>query len=254
MRSSDPAEAAQRLPDHSAYLSLLLADGRLPVGAHTQSAGVEPGFRHGMTRDQLADYIAVRLRTVTKVEAATAVLARSCYLEHLARSCYLEPHEANTPDSDAADRVELLDALAVIDAAWRARTVSEALREASDLLGRSYLRMARGVWPVDLGDHRFARPVVVGVVAAVAGVGAEQLARVVAFDDVQTSVSAALKLAPFDPIEGVRISVAAGPGVERLVASVCGIRRIEDLPADSAPLIEHWAQSHQREQRRLFRA
>ena len=26
----------------SPYLALLLADGRLPTGAHTQSAGVEP--------------------------------------------------------------------------------------------------------------------------------------------------------------------------------------------------------------------
>lgn len=217
-----------------AYLSLLLADGRLPVGAHTQSAGVEPGFGHGMRRADLPAYIGVRLRTVTLVEAAAAVLARSCYLEH--------------------DSEEGLNALAAIDAAWRARTVSEALREASDLLGRSYLRMAAGVWPVDLGDHRFARPVVVGVVAAVAGVGAEQLARIVAFDDVQTAVSAALKLDPFDPVEGVRIAVGAGADVERLVAAVSGIRHLEDLPAPSAPMVEHWAQAHQREERRLFRA
>lgn len=234
---SEPAEAAQRLPDHSAYLSLLLADGRLPVGAHTQSAGVEPAFRHGMTRDQLSDYIAVRLRTVTKVEAATAVLARSVYLALV-----------------GARGDEVLDALESVDAAWRARTVSNALREASDLLGRSYLRMAEAVWSVDLAQRRFARPVVVGVVAAVAGVSAEQLARVIAFDDVQTVVSAALKLAPFDPVEGVRVAVAAGSDVERLVTEVRALRCVEDLPADSAPLIEHWAQSHHGQRRRLFRA
>lgn len=230
-------------PDPSAYLSLLLADGRLPVGAHTQSAGVEPGFRHGMRRADLPAYIGVRLRTVTKVETATAVLARSVYLSF----------DRSSAGADNG-RMEVLDALASVDAAWRARTVSDALRDASELLGRSYLRMARGVWPVDLGDRRFARPVVVGVVAAVAGVGAEQLARVVAFDDVQTVVSAALKLAPFDPVEGVRIAAGAGPEVETLVAAVAGLRRIEDLPADSAPLIEHWAQSHEGQERRLFRA
>lgn len=217
-----------------AYLSLLLADGRLPVGAHTQSAGVEPGFRDGMRAADLPAYIAVRLRTVTLVEAATAVLARGCYLEH--------------------DSSERLDALAEVDAAWRARTVSEALREASELLGRSYLRMAGAVWPVDLGGRRFARPVVVGVVAAVAGVGAEQLARIVAFDDVQTAVSAALKLDPFDPVEGVRIAVAARDDVERLVAAVAGIQQLDDLPALNAPLVEHWAQAHARAERRLFRA
>ncbi|MGI8947572.1 MAG: urease accessory protein UreF [Ornithinimicrobium sp.] len=233
MRSSEPTEPAAQTHDAAAYLSLLLADGRLPVGAHTQSAGVEPGFRHGMRRADLPAYIAVRLRTVTLVEAATAVLAWNCLKD---------------------DSTEPLEALASVDAAWRARTVSEALREASDLLGRSYLRMAGRVWPVDLGDHRFARPVVVGVVAAVAGVGAEQLARIVAFDDVQTVVSAALKLDPFDPVEGVRLAVGVGADVERLVTAVCGIRSLEDLPAPSAPMIEHWAQAHQHEERRLFRA
>ena len=40
-----------------AYLSLLLADGRLPTGAHTQSAGVEPAFAYGMRLDQVPDYL-----------------------------------------------------------------------------------------------------------------------------------------------------------------------------------------------------
>ena len=58
------------------YLTMLLADGRLPTGAHTQSAGVEPAFAHGMRLDQVPDYLTVRLRTVTEVEAAAAVVAR----------------------------------------------------------------------------------------------------------------------------------------------------------------------------------
>ena len=33
------------------YAVMLLADGRLPTGAHTQSAGVEPAFAHGMRLD-----------------------------------------------------------------------------------------------------------------------------------------------------------------------------------------------------------
>ncbi|CAA9288790.1 MAG: Urease accessory protein UreF, partial [uncultured Friedmanniella sp.] len=63
------------------YLTLLLADGRLPTGAHTQSAGVEPAFQAGMALASVPDYLTVRLRTVTEVEAATAVLARRTWLE-----------------------------------------------------------------------------------------------------------------------------------------------------------------------------
>ena len=63
------------------YLGLLLADGRLPVGAHAQSAGVEPAMQAGLPLERLPDYLAVRLRTVTEVEAATAVVARHLWLE-----------------------------------------------------------------------------------------------------------------------------------------------------------------------------
>ena len=109
------------------YLTMLLADGRLPTGAHTQSAGVEPAFAHGMRLDQVPDYLTVRLRTVTAVEAAAAVVAR-----HRWRS----ESDRRTP------------AMAEVDAAWRVRTLSDVLRNASDSLGRSYLRTAGAVWPL----------------------------------------------------------------------------------------------------------
>ena len=57
----------------AAYLSLLLADGRLPTGAHTQSAGLEPALNHGLRLDRVPDYLVARLSTVTEVEAAAAV-------------------------------------------------------------------------------------------------------------------------------------------------------------------------------------
>ncbi len=219
----------------AAYLSLLLADSRLPTGAHTQSAGVEPAFVCGMRLDQVPDYLGVRLRTVTEVEAATAVVARKVWLTSAAR----------TVDLRAVDR------------AWRVRTPSDALREASDLLGRSYLRMAGTVW--DLADlpgsaAGWCRSVVVGSTAAAAGLSAEETARLVGFDDVQTVIAAALKLIPFDPSQGVRWSAAAAGDVERLVRAVAGCRTIEDLPAWSAPLIEEWGQRHRSSERRLFRA
>ncbi len=220
----------------AAYLALLLADGRLPTGAHTQSAGVEPALTHGMRLDQLPDYLRVRLRTVTEVEAAAAVVARAQWL--------------------AVEPVDRAAAMAQVDAAWRVRTLSDALREASDLLGRSYRRTAGAVWDLGSLDPRrhWCRAVVLGATAAVAGLSAADVARLVGFEDVQTVISAALKLLPFDPSQGVRWSVAAGDEVERLVERVRALTTTAEIPAYSAPQIEEWGQRHQHTERRLFRA
>ena len=220
----------------SQYLSLLLADGRLPTGAHTQSAGLEPALRHGMRLDQVPDYVQVRLATVTEVEASTAVVARHRWL------------------SEPAQRGP---SMAEVDAAWRVRTLSDALREASDLLGRSYLRTASAVWNLDgltQGGATWCRPVVVGAVAAEAGLSAAATARLVAFDDVQTVIAAALKLVPFDPAQGVRWSAAAAGAAEQLVVRVSGHTCTADIPAHSAPQIEEWGQRHRTTERRLYRA
>ena len=221
------------------YLGLLLADGRLPVGAHAQSAGVEPAMQAGLPLERLPDYLAVRLRTVTEVEAATAVVAR-----HL----WLEGHgilEAPT----------IVEALVAVDRAWRARTASDALRDASDLLGRGYLRLGSRLWDLEiLAGRTWSRPVVLGVMAAEAGLGSAQTARLVGFEDVQTAIAAALKLRPFDPALGVIWAKAAGAQVEAMVGRVSGCTSSDDIPAHAAPQIEHWAQLHHHSERRLFRA
>ena len=232
----------------ASYLSLLLADGRLPTGAHTQSAGVEPALRHGMRVDEVPAYVRVRLTTVTEVEAAAAVVAGRLWSRRAAG----EPGA-----SELVDRPAAVEALAEVDAAWRVRTLSDALREASDLLGRSYLRTAAAVWdltPFATAPGPWCRAVVLGVVAAEAGLDAEQTARLVAYDDVQTVVSAALKLEPFDPSRGVRWVADAAVVVEALVARVAGARTTDDIPAHSAPLVEEWGQRHRTSERRLFRA
>lgn len=221
--------------DHSAYVSLLLADGRLPTGAHTQSAGVEPALRHGLRLDQVPDYLRARLTTVTEVEAAAAVVARHRWL--------------STPD---------VRRLAEVDRAWRVRTASAALRDASDLLGRSYLRLAATVWPrlAPLAVDRtpWCRAAVIGATAAEAGLTAEQAARLIGFDEVQTVTAAALKLQPFDPAVAVAWSLAAGDLVETMVSRVAGLTEPDEIPAYAAPQIEHWAELHTRTERRLFRA
>jgi urease accessory protein len=219
------------------YAALLLADGRLPTGAHTQSAGVEPAFAHGMRLDQVPDYVRVRLLTVTEVEAAAAVVAR-----HRWRS-------------ELTDRIS---AMSEVDAAWRVRTLSDVLRSASESLGRSYLRTAAAVWPLDelseANDGVWCRAVVLGATAAEAGLSAAELARVVGFEDVQTVVAATLKLQPFDPSVAVAWAARAEPEVERLVERAAGLTQVEQIPAYGAPLIEQWGQQHPYAERRLFRA
>ena len=219
------------------YAAMLLSDGRLPTGAHTQSAGVEPAFAHGMRLDQVPDYIRVRLRTVTEVEAAAAVVARHRWL------------------TEPADRAAVM---AEVDAAWRVRTLSDVLRDASESLGRSYLRTAGEVWSLDQlrSAHQgvWCRAVVVGATGAEAGLSADELARLVGFDDVQTVVAAALKLKPFDPSQAVAWVAEAEPEVERLVDRVAGLTGTEQIPAYGAPQIEEWGQRHQSAERRLFRA
>ena len=100
--------------------------------------------------------------------------------------------------------------LVEIDRAWRARTASDALRDASDLLGRGYLRLGTRLWDLGaLGGRTWCRPVVLGVMAGEAGLDSGQTARLVGFEDVQTAIAAALKLRPFDPAVGAAWSMAA---------------------------------------------
>ena len=182
-----------------------------------------------MRLDQLPDYLRVRLRTVTEVEAATAVVARHRWLA-------AGTMEAIPPP--APGRSSAVEAMREVDAAWRVRTLSDALREASDLLGRSYLRTAAAVWDLNplLTGEVWCRAVVLGVTAATAGLSSAELARLVGFEDVQTAIAAALKLVPFDPSQGVRWSVEAAGEVERMVERVQAARTTADIPAHSAPL------------------
>lgn len=219
---------------------MLLADARLPTGAHTQSAGLEPALRAGMNVDDIPSYLGARLRSVVTVEAGAAVLARRTVLD------------VTNPD-------DLTVGLAAIDHAWRARTVSPVLRENAQVLGRGYLRLLRGLWPDDPGVRALtrvekpSRGVVLGVAGAAAGLSGAQVARLVGYDDAQTVAAAALKLEPMDPTRAARWVVQAAPQIEEL-AELADLETIDDLPAAAAPLIEEWAEQHAVAGQRLFRA
>jgi urease accessory protein len=224
-------------------MMMLLADARLPTGAHTQSAGLEPALRAGVPASSVPAYIAARLRSVTAVEAAAAVLSR-----------------ARTVDAEADPAIDLAAELAAVDAAWRARTVSPALRETSVLLGRGYARLVRSLWPGTPGTRALAaigrpgRAVVLGVAAALAGLSAAQLVRLIGYDDAQTVAAATLKLEPLDPVVATGWVLAAEPEIERMVGDLAGLTDTGLMPAFGAPQIEQWAEIHATTSQRLFRA
>ena len=220
----------------SAELVLMtLADARLPTGAHTQSAGLEPAVRAGLADEgrrlhEVFDYARDRLRTVVRVDAGTAVVARSMALSGV-DPLLAEPH-------------------------WAARTPSPVLRSASRRMGRGYLRLAARVWPA-VGaylppDAEIARPVVLGVVAAVAGLSAEQTARLAGYDDVQTVAAAALKLLPVDPLEATGWVTSLHPDIERMAADLTDLTDPARIPAPGAPLIDAFAELHATRGMRLF--
>ncbi|MCX6401074.1 MAG: urease accessory protein UreF [Propionibacteriales bacterium] len=217
---------------HSELMMLLLADARLPVAGHTQSGTLEGALANGLDPADVPAYLRTRLLGVTRVEAGTAVAAR---------------HAVVTGSEVVA-----------VDRAWAVRTVSPALRDAARMQGQALLRLANRVWPAStnpLGEvPRPGRSTVLGTVAAHFDLGAASLARLVAYDDVQTVCAAALKLVPLDPVVVTGWVHDALAGVDEVVAAVADVREPEEIPAVSSPQIEAWAQAHAGTSRRLFRA
>ncbi len=219
---------------HPEFAAMLLADGRLPVGGHTQSSGLEPALLAGMPAADIPALVATRLRTVVRVEAAVAVVARHHTM-------------AGLP-------------LAPVQAAWAARTPSEVSRAASVTVGRGQRRLALQLWPGSATASALAdlatpcRPVAVGASAAAAGLDGPRTARLVAYDDVQTLCAAALKLAPLDPAQASAWLLDAGALAEEVVAEVAHLTDPAGIPAPTAPLLEVWQHRHPTHPRRLFSA
>ena len=216
-------------------IALLLADARLPSGGYAFSSGLEPALQGGLSPSEVGAFLRARARTTTMVDAATAVVAR------------------------AAGRGG--DPYAPAERAWAARTPSRAARQSSRELGRGLLRLALSLWPdsapiagLTRATGGWSRPVVLGAVAAHAGLDAEALARLAVYDDMACAVAALLKLEPGDPIDGVRLVIDACASLDSLIPQLAALTSPEAIPAPSAPQSETWAEAHAVTNRRLFRA
>ncbi len=216
---------------------LVLADGRFPAGGHAHSGGAEAAVKAGRITGaaSLEDFCRGRLHTAGLVAASLAA----------AGALGVAPGE--------------------LDAAADARTPSPALRVAARKLGRQLTRAARATWPseeLDALASAFPRgahqPVVLGVVARAAGLGAEDAAYCAAYESVSGVAGATVRLLSLDPFDATGVLARLAPEVDRVVdRAVEAAGRVVDggvdaLPAGSAPLLEVGAEVHAAWAVRLF--
>jgi len=185
-----PVRASSRSTDASALLVLaMLADARLPTGAHAHSAGLEPAVQAGLLtpppspdaphRHATADWIAlsppkgvatgvapgvatpltpgVRVRSGHRTPDSIALSRGRGGGEDVARIPALAATRLRTVTATEAGAavvarhrwLDRRDLVPVADA-WAARTPSPAVRDAARRLGRGYLRLALALWPEEL--------------------------------------------------------------------------------------------------------
>jgi urease accessory protein len=219
---------------------LLLADTRFPAGGHGHSGGVESMVDRGLLRtvEDLAAFLAARVRTTTAVPAAAA--AASCCLADIAPGW------------------------AAWDAAVSVRMPSAALRDASRAQGRALLRTARTAWGSAAleGLAALRRPhhaLVLGAAAAAAGATPDQAAALAVHHQIGGACTAAVRLLGLDPLRVAGVAAAAGPAAEPVVAAAAAAGRApataDDpalLPTDGNPLADVLAELHHRAEATLF--
>ncbi|MGY6019235.1 urease accessory protein UreF [Streptomyces spinosirectus] len=216
---------------------LVLADGRFPAGGHAHSGGAEAAVKAGRITGgaSLEEFCRGRLHTAGLVAASVAA--------------------AGVLGVDVGE----------LDAAVDARTPSPALRLAARKLGRQLTRAARATWPseeLDAVAREFPKgthqPVVLGLVARAAGLGALDAAYCAAYESVSGPASAVVRLLSLDPFDATGVLARLAPEVDRVADRAVESARavldegIDALPAASAPLLEIGAESHAGWAVRLF--
>jgi urease accessory protein len=215
---------------------LLLADSRLPAGAHAHSGGLEAAVAAGRVRDAetLRVFLLGRLGSAGLTAAAFAAAAAS---------------------QPTADR------LALLDAEYEARTPSPVQRDVSRTLGSQLLQVARAGWPGPAVDAAAAvhpqgphQPVAFGASAAAAGVDEYETAAAAALASVTGPAGAAARLLILAP-EAVTAALAGLSAQVHLVATAAArvaLGPAEDLPSVCALALDISAEQHATWEVRLF--
>jgi urease accessory protein len=228
---------------------LLLADGRLPSGAHAHSGGLESAVHAGRVddADTLQSFLLGRLTTVGLTSAA---FAAATVLE-------LADGILATAGGGSFQSKEL----AVLDGEFDARTPSPALREASRKSGHQLVRAASAGWPSPVleaaaqvhpdGPHQ---PIAFGAAAAAAGLDVHGTAAAAALSSVTGPAATATRLLSIDPDAVTAVLAGLTDAVDEIAAAAVRAARgpAEDLPALSAPLLDIAAEQHLTWEVRLF--
>ncbi|MFI1483882.1 urease accessory protein UreF [Streptomyces sp. NPDC020747] len=216
---------------------LVLADGRFPAGGHAHSGGAEAAVKAGRITGaaSLEEFCRGRLHTAGLVSASLAAAAAL-----------------------GIDPVEL-------DGAADARTPSLALRVAARKLGRQLMRAARATWPsaeLDALAREFPKgahqPVVLGLAARAAGLGAEDAAYCAVYESVSGPASATVRLLSLDPFDATGVLARLAPELDLVAGQASAAARealgggVGVLPAASAPVLEISAEVHAAWAVRLF--
>jgi urease accessory protein len=207
---------------------LLLADGRFPGAGYAHSGGLEPSVADGSVHDvsSLTEYMRGRLFTVGALEAWAAGQA------------------AAVGASGSASPL-----LVGLDLELDARTLSPVLRAASRALGRGLRRSAQRAWPAAALIPAEHQPVVLGAVAALAGLSAVDAARLSVHHHVMSAVSAAPKLMPLDAADAMGIVARLAAECDEVASLAC---EAGDAPPWTAPLVELRSLDHAEWEVRLF--
>jgi urease accessory protein len=171
----------------------------------------------------LTDYVRGRLYTVGALEAWAAACA----------ACVVDA-----------------SALLALDEEIDARTLSPVLRAASRALGRGLRRSAQRAWPAAGDIEAEHQPVVLGAVAALAGLSAVDAARLSVHHHVMAAVSAAPKLLPIDTADAMGIVARLAADCDAVAGCWSGSGL--DPPPWSAPLVDLRSIDHALWEVRLF--
>lgn len=199
---------------------LLLADSRLPTGAHAHSGGLEMAVHNGQIRDihDLELFLAARVRTTALVQAsfaAAAVLLCDRDVppsEDVPDRASPHPERPNWPDWQAWDH------------ALSARTPSAALRTASKAQGAALLRTATRIWhTMALTELRTLgrphQPLVLGAATAAADGTPLDAAALAVHHLIAGACSAAVRLLGLDPLAVAATQVALTPQANETAAT-----------------------------------
>jgi urease accessory protein len=226
---------------------LLLADSRLPAGAHAHSGGLEAAVAAGRVRDaaDLHSFLLGRLTTVGLTGAAFAAAAT---------------HAAHA-EADNAESNELAGLFADLDAEYEARTPSPAQRRASRALGRLLIRAVRAGWPNPALDAAVAvhpdgphQPIALGAAGGATGLDPHAAAVAAALGSITGPASAATRLLGIDPHAVTAVLAALEPlvGDVATAATKAAHGPAAELPSFSAPRLDISAEHHSTWEVRLF--